>query len=47
MVALTNIDYGSEKKVICEFATSEEVEDIVGKLVVEGEKINKLINNKI
>ena len=42
-----NIDYGNEKKIICEFATTEEVEDIVSKLVIEGEKINKSVNNKI
>jgi (2Fe-2S) ferredoxin len=47
MVKIINPDYGSEKKVICEFATSEEVEEIVSKLVIEGEKINKLVNNKI
>ncbi len=47
MVYNTNSDYGAEKKIICEFATTEEVDDIVGKLVKEGEMINKSVNNKI
>ena len=41
-------DYGAERKVICEYATQEEVEDIVSNLVLESEKINSSIrNNKI
>jgi hypothetical protein len=44
MVSLfLKIDYGVERKVICEFATSEEVEDIVGKLVLEAEKVNSFV----
>jgi hypothetical protein len=37
------IDYGVERKVICEYATSEEVEEIVGKLVSEAEKVNSFV----
>ncbi len=41
-------DYGVESKVICEYATQEEVEDIVSKLVLDSEKINSSVrNNKI
>lgn len=38
-------DYGAERKVICEFATQEEVEDIVSKLVLDAEKINSTIKD--
>jgi hypothetical protein len=41
------IDYGVERKVICEFATTEEVEDIVSKLVLEAEKVNSFVSPKI
>lgn len=46
---LARYDYGAERKIICEFATAEEVEDIVGGLVKESEKINSYIkeNSKI
>lgn len=42
-------DFGVEKKIICEYATVEEVEEIVGGLVSESEKINSFIkdNSKI
>lgn len=50
VIHFTNIDYGVERKVSCEFATQEEVDEIVGKLVIEGEKVNSYIagdNKKI
>jgi hypothetical protein len=37
------LDYGVERKVICEFATSEEVEEIVSKLVLDAEKVNSFV----
>ena len=42
-------DFGAERKVICEYATAEEVEDIVSQLVLEAQKINSSVkdNNKI
>jgi NADH dehydrogenase (ubiquinone) 1 alpha subcomplex subunit 2 len=41
-------DYGAERKFICEYASQEEVEDIVSKLVLESEKINSSFrDNKI
>jgi len=43
---LARYDYGAEKKVICEFATQDEVESIVSQMVLEAEKINSNINNK-
>jgi NADH dehydrogenase (ubiquinone) 1 alpha subcomplex subunit 2 len=44
---IARYDYGVEKKVYCEYASPEEVEDILSKLVSESEKINSSINNKI
>lgn len=41
-------DFGAENKVICEYATEQEVEEIVGNLVINGEKVNSYIkDNKI
>lgn len=40
---LARYDYGVEKKIFCEYATAEEVEEIVSKLVLESEKINTSI----
>lgn len=40
---LTRYDYGYERKVACDYATSDEVEGIVSKLVLESEKINSMI----
>ena len=37
---LARYDYGVEKRIFCEYASSEEVEEIVSKLVIESEKIN-------
>jgi NADH dehydrogenase (ubiquinone) 1 alpha subcomplex subunit 2 len=38
-------DFGAERKFICEYATNEEVEDIVSKLVLESEKVNTQIKD--
>ena len=38
-------DFGAERKFICEYATNEEVEDIVSKLVLESEKVNAQIKD--
>jgi NADH dehydrogenase (ubiquinone) 1 alpha subcomplex subunit 2 len=41
-------DYGAENKILCEYASEPEVEEILGKLVIEGEKVNSYIkDNKI
>ncbi len=44
-MVLARYDYGVERKVICEFASAEEVEDIVGNLVLESEKVNAYIKD--
>ena len=41
-------DFGEENKIICEYATEQEVEEIVGKLVIDGETVNTYVRqNKI
>ncbi len=40
---LARYEYGVEKKIFCEYATQEEVEEILSKLVTESEKINTSI----
>jgi hypothetical protein len=43
MVYLNNLEYGVERKVICEFATPEDVEEIVKNLVLDADKVNSFI----
>ena len=40
---LARYEYGVEKKIFCEYASQEEVEEIVSKLVTDSEKINTSI----
>jgi hypothetical protein len=36
------IEYGIEKKVACDFASSEDIEKHVSDLVIQGEQINSM-----
>jgi len=40
---LARYEYGVEKKIFCEYASPDEVEEIVSKLVADSEKINTSI----
>ncbi len=47
-IVTARYDFGAENKVICEYANEHEVEEILSKLVLEGEKVNAYIkDNKI
>jgi hypothetical protein len=42
---IARYDFGAEKKVVCEFASTEEVEEIVSNLVLEADKMNSYIES--
>jgi len=44
LLLLNLIDYGIEKRVSCDFASSEDVEKHVSDLVIQAEQINSMAN---
>ena len=40
----TLIDYGVEKRITCDFASSEDIEKQVSDLVLQAEQINSMVN---